>query len=184
MRKLLDGLYAFMLWLSAACLVVILVLVAAQICGQIFDSALKALGYPPYGFLIPSLSEIGGYLFGVASFLALGATLKRGAHIRVTMLLQSVNPGLRRVLEIWALIAGFAIALYATWSLGTLSYFSWKFGDVSSGLFPIKYWIPQSAMTLGLLTLCIALLDELAITLKKGAPSFIKAESVITQGVE
>lgn len=184
MRKLLDGLYAFTLWLSAACLVIILVLVAAQICGQIFDTVLKWLGYPPYGFLIPSLSEIGGYLFGVASFLALGATLKRGAHIRVTMLLQVAKPGLRRIFEIWALVAGFAIALYACWSLGTLAYFSWKFGDVSSGLFPIKYWIPQSAMTLGLFTLCVALLDELAITLKKGVPSFIKAESVITQGME
>lgn len=184
MRKLLDGLYTFTLALSAGCLVVILVLVGAQICGQIFDVVLKWLGYPPYGFLIPSLSEIGGYLFGAASFLALGATLKRGAHIRVTMLLQAAKPGFRRVLEIWALVAGFAISAYASWALGTLAYYSWKFGDVSSGLFPIKYWIPQSAMTLGLVTLCVALLDELVITLKQGAPSFIKAESVVTQGVE
>lgn len=184
MRKLLDGLYTFTLALSAACLVVILVLVGAQIGGQIFDSVLKLFGYPPYGFLIPSLSEIGGYLFGAASFLALGATLKRGAHIRVTMLLGAVGPGFRKAFEFWALIAGFVIAAYATWSLGQLAYFSWKFGDVSSGLLPIKYWIPQSAMTLGLATLCVALLDELAITWKKGSPSFINAESAITQGQE
>jgi TRAP-type C4-dicarboxylate transport system permease small subunit len=184
MRKRLDGLYTFTLALSAACLVVILILVGAQICGQIFDSLLKLCGYPPYGFLIPSLSELGGYLFGVASFLALGATLKRGAHIRVTMLLGALKPGPRRLFEFWALIAGFAIAAYATWSLGQLAYFSWKFGDVSSGLLPIKYWIPQSAMTLGLVTLCIALLDELVLTWKKGAPSFVNAESAITQGQE
>lgn len=184
MRKLLDGLYTFTLALSAACLVVILVLVGAQIGGQIFDSVLKLFGYPPYGFLIPSLSEIGGYLFGAASFLALGATLKRGAHIRVTMLLGAVGPGFRKAFEFWALIAGFVIAAYATWSLGQLAYFSWKFGDVSSGLLPIKYWIPQSAMTLGLITLCVALLDELIITLRKGTPSFISAESAITQGQE
>lgn len=184
MRKLLDRLYTFTLALSAACLVIILVLVGAQISGQIFDSTLKLLGFPPYGFLIPSLSELGGYLFGTASFLALGATLKRGAHIRVTMLLGAVPSGFRRVLEFWALIAGFAIAAYAAWSLGWLTYFSWKFGDVSSGLFPIKYWIPQSAMTLGLVTLCVALLDELVITWKKGTPSFIKAESAITMGQE
>lgn len=184
MRKLLDGLYTFTLTLSAACLVVILLLVGAQICGQIVDVVLKWLGYPPYGFLIPSLPEIGGYLFGAASFLALGATLKRGAHIRVTMLLGSVPTGFRRILEIWALLAGFAIAGYACWSLGTLAYSSWKFGDVSSGLFPIKYWIPQSAMTLGLFTLCIALADELVETLRKGHPSFVNAESAITQGQE
>ncbi|MBX3535708.1 MAG: TRAP transporter small permease [Xanthobacteraceae bacterium] len=184
MRKLLDGLYTFTLALSAGCLVAILVLVGAQICGQLFDSVLSLFGYPPYGFLVPSLSEIGGYLFGAASFLALGATLKRGAHIRVTMLLQVTNPGFRRILEIWALVAGFAVSAYASWALGTLTYYSWMFGDVSSGLLPIKYWIPQSAMTLGLATLCVALLDELVITLKQGAPSFIKAESVVTQGVE
>lgn len=184
MRKSLDGLYTFTLALAAACLVVILLLVGAQICGQIFDVVLKLLGYPPYGFLIPSLPELGGYLFGAASFLALGATLKRGAHIRVTMLLGAVNPGFRRVLELWALIAAFAIALYATWSLGQLTYFSWKFGDVSSGLLPIKYWIPQSAMTLGLVTLCFALADEFVETLRKGSPSFVKAESAITQGQE
>jgi TRAP-type C4-dicarboxylate transport system permease small subunit len=163
---------------------VILVLVGAQICGQIFDSALKLFGLPPYGFLIPSLAEIGGYLFGSASFLALGATLKRGAHIRVTMLLGALKPRARRVMEFWALFAGFAIALYAAWSLGTLAYFSWKFGDVSSGLLPIPYWIPQSAMTLGLVTLCVALLDEIALTWRKGLPSFIKAESAITMGQE
>jgi TRAP-type C4-dicarboxylate transport system permease small subunit len=184
MRKYLDGLYTFTLALSAACLVVILVLVGAQICGQIFDSTLKLFGFQPYGFLIPSLSEIGGYLFAAASFLALGATLKRGAHIRVTMLLGALQPRARRILEFWALIAGFAIAAYATWSLGTLAYFSWKFGDVSSGLLPIKYWIPQAAMTLGLFTLCVALLDEIVLTWRKGAPSFIRAESAITMGQE
>lgn len=184
MRKLLDGLYTFTLALSAACLVVILVLVGAQICGQIYDAVLKLSGFSPYGFLIPSLPELGGYLFGTASFLALGATLKRGAHIRVTMLLGAVSSNFRRLLEFWALIAGFAVTAYATWSLGTLAYFSWKFGDVSSGLLPIKYWIPQGAMTLGLITLCLALLDELVITWKKGAPSFVGAESAITQGQE
>lgn len=184
MRKLLDRLYTFTLALAAACLVAILILVGAQICGQIYDAVLRLLGFPPYGFLIPSLPELGGYLFAAASFLALGATLKRGAHIRMTMLLGVVRPGFRRILEFWALTAGFAVAAYAAWSLGILSYFSWSFGDVSSGLLPIKYWIPQSAMTFGLVTLCIALLDELVITYKKGAPSFVNAESVITQGQE
>lgn len=184
MRKLLDGFYTFTLALSAACLVVILLLVGAQICGQIVDSTLRLFGFRPYGFLIPSLSEIAGYLFASASFLALGATLKRGAHIRVTMLLGAVRPAFRRLLEFWALLAGLAVAAYATWSLGTLAYFSFKFGDVSSGLLPVPYWIPQSAMTLGLFTLCLALLDELALTWRQGSPSFVKAESAITLGQE
>lgn len=184
MRKLLDSFYNALLAMAAACLIAILVLVGAQVCGQIFDVLLRLVGRPPYGFLIPSLPEIAGYLFGAGSFLALAATLKRGAHIRVTMLLGSVPAGFRRVLELWALIAGFVIAAYAVWGLGTLSYYSFKFGDVSSGLFPVPYWIPQSAMTLGLVGLCVALIDELLNVWRAGTPSFSQAESAITMGQE
>lgn len=184
LRKLLDGFYNATLALAAACLVVILVLVGAQICGQIVDALLKLFGLPPYGFLIPSLAEIAGYLFATASFLALGATLKRGGHIRVTMLLGAVGATPRRVLELWALTASLAVAAYAAWAMGTIAYYSHKFGDVSSGLIPVSYWIPQSAMALGLFVLCVALLDELVITWRRGAPSFVPAESAITMGQE
>lgn len=184
MRTALDHFYNILLALAAACLLVILVLVGAQVGGQVYDALLRLFGQPPYGFLIPSVPEISGYLFGAGSFLALAATLKRGAHIRVTMLLGSVPAGFRRWLELWALAAGFAIALYATWSLGALTYSSWRFGDVSSGLFPVRYWIPQSAMTLGLAGLCIALVDEFLFVLRAGTPSFTQAESAITMGQE
>ncbi len=100
------------------------------------------------------------------------------------MLLGALRARPRRILEFWALFAGLAIAAYATWALGTLAYFSWKFGDVSSGLLPVPYWIPQAAMTLGLTTLCVALIDEIVLTWRKGAPSFVKAESAITMGQE
>ncbi|HMN50659.1 MAG: TRAP transporter small permease subunit [Xanthobacteraceae bacterium] len=184
MRKLLDRFYLLMLGVAAACLAVIFALVIAQVIGRIFDSTLVIFNYPPYGFLIPSLAEISGYLFAAASFLALAATLKRGAHIRVTMLVGSVQPRMRKIFELWALAACLAIAAYATWSLVALAYSSFKFGDVSSGLFPIKYWIPQSAMALGLAAFCIALLDELVLTWRRGRPSFVEAESAITMGQE
>lgn len=184
MRKALDGFYSMMLALSAACLILILVLVGAQIVGRIADGLLNLVGLPAYGFLIPSLAELGGYLFAAASFLALAPTLKRGAHIRVTMLLSSVPAGWRRAFELWALAASLAVAVYAAWALGTLTYFSFKFGDVSSGLLPIKYWIPQSVMTAGLIGLCIALLDEFFVTLRHGSPTFVSSESAISLGQE
>lgn len=184
MRKSLDGFYNLLLALAAACLLLILVLVGAQVLGRIFDWMLQFAGRDAYGFLVPSLAEIGGYLFAAASFLALAPTLKRGAHIRVTMLLAAFGPGLRRVFELWALAASFAIAAYAAWALGTLTYFSFKFGEVSSGLLPIYYWVPQSAMTLGLVGLCIALADEFLVTLRSGVPTFLQSEAAITMGQE
>jgi TRAP-type C4-dicarboxylate transport system permease small subunit len=100
------------------------------------------------------------------------------------MLLGSVQTKWRKMLELWALSFGFVVATYAAWSLATFAYSSFKFGDVSSGLLPIKYWIPQSAMALGLAALCVALLDELVITWRRGKPSFVEAESAITMGQE
>ncbi len=56
--------------------------------------------------MIASLAEMAGYLLAATSFLALAATLKRGAHIRVTMLLGALPPRARFLFELWAFVGG------------------------------------------------------------------------------
>src|SRR6266581_1736957 len=85
MRRALDRLYAFALWLAAGCLLGIAVLVALQIAGRLLDGTLVLFGLSRAGLIVPSLDEIAGYLLAAASFLALAGTLKAGAHIRTTM---------------------------------------------------------------------------------------------------
>jgi TRAP-type C4-dicarboxylate transport system permease small subunit len=179
MRRSLDRLYSFALYLAAACLVLIATLVGAQVLGRIFDTLLKLFGYRPYGFLVASLAEIGGYLLAAAGFLALAATLKRGAHIRVTMLLGAVSEPLRRWLELWVLGAGALFVAYITYSLSSLAYDSFRFKEVSYGLIPVPLVLPQSVMAAGALILLIAIVDEFVLTWRTGRPSFRASEDVV-----
>jgi TRAP-type C4-dicarboxylate transport system permease small subunit len=178
LRVVLDRLYNVALYVAAACLVLIAALVGAQVIGRLYDVLLMLFGHRPYGFLVPSLAELAGYLLAAASFLALAATLKRGAHIRVTILLASVSNGARRLLELWALAAGAVFVAFICWHLALFAYDSFRFKEVSYGIIPMPLWIPQAVMTVGALTLLVALLDELLITLRTGRPSFRSGEDV------
>jgi TRAP-type C4-dicarboxylate transport system permease small subunit len=180
MRLLLTRFYSLTLWLAAACIVAIAVLVGLQVAGRIFDLLLKLAGRPPYGFLVASLAEIAGYLLAATSFLALAGTLKRGAHIRVTMALGALPPRARFAFELWALAAAAALAAWMSWSVARLAYDSIRFGEISYGLIPVPLAIPQTVMALGLVALLIALLDELAFTWRHGHPSFRAGEDALT----
>jgi TRAP-type C4-dicarboxylate transport system permease small subunit len=142
------------------------------------------LGGRPYGFLVPSLAELSGYLLAAASFLALAGTLKRGAHIRVTVLLANVSERTRFWLELWALAAGAAFVAYAFWHLAVLSQDSYRFKEVSYGIIPMPLWIPQAVMAIGALMLLVALVDEFLVTLRRGRPSFRTGEDIATGSKE
>jgi len=89
MRKLLDALYDGAAWLAALFMVALLVAVLTSILGRELN------------FHVRGTDAYAGYFMAAAGFLALAHTLKRGEHIRVTLLLSAVPAGLRRALEIW-----------------------------------------------------------------------------------
>jgi TRAP-type C4-dicarboxylate transport system permease small subunit len=182
MRTALDRLYAAALWLSAACLVAIALMVGAQLAGRLIDGTLKLLGLEPIGIVILSLAELSGSLLASASFLALAGTLKAGAHIRITMLLQAAPPRVRYALELWAFGASALLSAYIAWQLAKFAWVSFDFNDVSPGVVRFPLFVPQAAMALGAVILTIALLDEAFRVLRKGRPSFQAAEDAITLG--
>ena len=115
------------------------------------------------GFNVPGTDSYAGYCMAAAGFLALAHTLKRGEHIRVTLILEHLPPGPRRALELWALgVATLLAALFAYYSV-RLSWQSWDFHDVSTGNDATPLWIPQMSMALGAVVLCIAFVDELVL---------------------
>jgi len=112
------------------------------------------------GFNVPGTDAYAGYCMAAAGFLALAHTLKRGEHIRVTLILEHLPPGAQRALELWALgVATLLSALFAYYSV-RLSWQSWDFHDVSTGNDATPLWIPQMSMALGAVVLCIAFVDE------------------------
>src|SRR3954470_15939831 len=149
MRRLLDTLYDAALWLSAACLALIAMLVGLQLVGRLLDTALKLFGLPVAGFQILSLAEIAGYMLAAASFLALAPTLKAGAHIRVTMILASLSETNRRYMELVAFGFSALASAYMTWHLVHFAFVSFRFAEVSTGVIRVPLAYPQSMMAIG-----------------------------------
>jgi len=96
-----------------------------------------------------------------ASFFAFAHALNRGAHIRVSILLNAVNAKLRRILEFWCFAIGSALAWYFVYYAVKTTYWSWKFNDISQGQDATPIWIPQMAMVAGSILFAIALTDNL-----------------------
>src|SRR6267143_1116704 len=104
-RGFLDRVYEAAGFLAAFFMVGILVMVLASVIGRLV------------GFNLRGSDAYAGYCMAAASFLALAHTLKRGEHIRVTLLLERFGGRLKRPLELWSHAAG-------TFFCGALAYFS------------------------------------------------------------
>ncbi len=147
-RRGLDLVYDYAAWLSALCLVAILLVIAAQV-------AARWTGIPFHGS-----NEYAGYLMASASFLAFAHTLNHGAHIRVSLLLNAL--GKRRFWgELWSLLVASAAGTYLAWYAVRLVYWSWKLNDVSQGQDVTPLWIAQTPMAVGAVILAICLIDNL-----------------------
>ena len=155
-RKTLDFLYLAAGVLAALCLISILLLIVAQMVARWT------------GEIFPGAPDYAGYAMAAASFLAFANALNRGAHIRVSILLNAVAPGPKRVLEIWCFAIGAAVAWYFTYYAYWFVYWSWKFNEVSQGQDATALWIPQSVMVIGGGLMAIALTDNLVHVIVKG----------------
>ena len=151
MRRALDALYDGAAWVAALFMVGTLLSVLAGIADRYLN--LNWRGTDMYA----------GYCMAAAGFLALAHTLKRGEHIRVTLIVQRLKGGAHRVLELFALavatLLAFAFAAYAARAV----YQSWDFHDISTGNDATPLWIPQLSMAIGAAILFIAFVDELVL---------------------
>jgi TRAP-type C4-dicarboxylate transport system permease small subunit len=148
-RKALDSLYNSAAALAALFLVGLLVMVLLSIMGRQLH------------FHLPGTDAYAGYLMAASGFLALAHTLKRGEHIRVTLLLAALRGGFKRGLSLWALAFASVLAALIAFYSCRLVWQSRAFNDVSTASDATPLWIPQVAMALGTVILAIAFLDEL-----------------------
>lgn len=154
MRRLLDALYDGAAWLAALAMVGLLGMVLLSIASR------------QLGFHVPGTDAYAGYLMAAAGFLALAHTLKKGEHIRVTILIGRLQGPARRALELWALAAATGLAGLFAWYSARLAWQSHRFHDISTGNDATPLWIPQLAMAVGTLILFIAFVDELVLALR------------------
>ena len=118
------------------------------------------------GFNVPGVDAYAGYMMAGAGFLALAHTLKRGEHIRVTLLLSALHGKWRRAFEIWALTAASMLAaLFAAYSC-KLAWQSYTFHDISTSNDATPLWLPELSMALGSVVFAIAFVDELVLEIR------------------
>ena len=137
MRRLLDAIYDGAAALAAASMVGLLIMVLLSIVGRELN------------FHVRGTDAYAGYLMAAAGFL--------------TLLLQSAGPGLRRVLELWSLLAASLLALVFAFYSCRLAWHSLDFQDISTANDATPLWIPQLAMALGTVIFSIAFIDELVL---------------------
>jgi TRAP-type C4-dicarboxylate transport system permease small subunit len=117
-------------------------------------------------FNVPGVDAYAGYMMAGAGFLALAHTLKKGEHIRVTLLVASLHGAWKRGFEIWALFAASALAALSAAFSCKLAWQSYAFHDISTGNDATPLWLPQLSMALGTVVLAIAFIDELVLELR------------------
>lgn len=172
MRRLLDGLYRLSGALAAGFLAAIAVIVLAQVGANIIDALAAWVTGQPIGLVIPSYANFAGFFLAASSFFALAYTLRRGGHIRVTLVIQHLGPRARHVVEAWCAGAAALVAGYFAWYMCALVAESWRFGDMSTGILPVPLWIPQAAVAAGLVVLTIALVDEVVGIVRGDTPTY------------
>lgn len=154
MRRALDALYAAAAWLAAACMVLTLLMVLGSIVDRYVSLPVKGM------------DMYAGYAMAGAGFLCLAHTLKRGEHIRVTLLLSALGARGRRRLELASLaVASLLAAVFAFYSV-RLVVNSLAFDDISTGNDATPLWIPQLGMAAGSVVFCIAFVDEFVLELR------------------
>jgi len=150
-RRALDALYDGAAALAAVCMVGLLGFVLLSILGRQLH------------FHLPGTDAYAGYMMAAAGFLALAHTLKRGEHIRVTLLLSSLKGRWRASLELWALGVATLLACLSAFYSVRLVWVSLQLNDVSTSNDATPLWIPQLAMAAGTVVLAVAFVDELVL---------------------
>ena len=148
MRKLLDGIYDSAAALAALFMLGLLLMVLLSIVSRQLH------------FHVPGVDAYAGYLMAASGFLAMAHTLKRGEHIRVTLLLNALRGRWKKGMELFALgLAVFLAVLFAFYSC-KLAWQSHVFNDISTGSDATPLWLPQIAMAYGAVIFALAFVDE------------------------
>lgn len=163
MRKFLDFLYLVAGGIAALCVLAICVLMIGQ-------SVLRE-----FGFRTGAVNDIVAWLCAAAAFLAMSHAFKHGDFVRVTLLIEKLNPKDRQRTELFSLgIAALAVGYLAWWAT-LFTYESWEFKDMAGGLLAMPMWIPQLSFLIGAWLFFIAVIDEFIIVLRGKRPTYVVA---------
>ncbi|WP_341703071.1 TRAP transporter small permease [Ferrovibrio sp.] len=159
MTSPLAPLYRACLWLAGLFMIALLGTILISIAGRQFD------------FYIRGIDAYAGYCMAAAAFLALAGTFTHGDHIRVTLVIGRLTGRTRRGFELFCLALAVAVSgAFAFYSI-KMTWWSWKFHDISSANDASPLWIPQLGIAVGTTVFALAFIEEFVLVLRGKAPA-------------
>jgi TRAP-type C4-dicarboxylate transport system permease small subunit len=145
--QLLDTIYLWAGFMSAACICLILLVTISQIISRYL------------GINIQGISSYAGYLMAASTFLGLAHALSQGSHIRIETISKLFGYG-RVYFDLFAFAVGSIIAAWFAWFSCNMVYTTFVLNDVSTDLDATPLWIPQATMAIGAVIFAIAMSDN------------------------
>jgi TRAP-type C4-dicarboxylate transport system permease small subunit len=176
-RTALDTLYLVAGWLAGGFLVLIFVLMMVLSAGR------------PLGINIAGGDDIVSWCMAAMAFLGLAHTFRSGEMIRVGLLIDTLSGKTKHAFEVASLVVGCGFVGFFAWNAVTMTWYSWRFADMTQGVIAIPLWIPQLGFTSGLVILGVAFVDELVHVASGREPRYEKpkpktAEEVVEQAIQ
>lgn len=162
MRTALDKLYLWSGYAAGFFLVAIFAIMMFMSVGREFD------------LNIPAGDDFASWCMAAMAFLGLAHTFKRGEMIRVGIVVEKVTGKKRWAVEMLALGIATVFTLYFSWFAVRMTYDSFRFHDMSTGVISVPLWLPQLGYCVGLIILSIALIDEMIHVVRGNKPSYEK----------
>jgi TRAP-type C4-dicarboxylate transport system permease small subunit len=173
LRRSLDTLYAASGLAGALALLAIGGLILVQV-------VLRQVGG-----LLPGGDDLTAFSMAACATLPLAYAFRHGAHIRVDLVIGRLRGGARTAMESVALAAAAMMALLFAWASVDLVFDSVEFEEVAQGMLAVPLWMPQGFMAAGAVVFAIALIDDLAVLLAGGLPSYRRgAEGALEKAAE
>ncbi len=142
----LDG------WIGAGCLVALTALMLAEITVRALSNV-----FPSVPADIPVAWEYSSYLMAACFTFGAAMTLRAGGHIRVTLVLARVQPGARRLLEVFASLAAMMFTGFLALAMVRFTLSAYERGQTSISSDTLL-WIPQSVVAFGMVLLALQFL--------------------------
>jgi TRAP-type C4-dicarboxylate transport system permease small subunit len=102
--------------------------------------------------------EVCGYLLVALTFLSMSVAEAHGAFHRVELVQVRLSFAARMISQMLFDLVSLVASALVTWQLYRLAANSWRAADVAPTPLQTPLWLPQCAMAIGMLLLCLALM--------------------------
>jgi TRAP-type C4-dicarboxylate transport system permease small subunit len=124
--------------------------------------AVEAIARNVFATSFQITDEVCGYLLVALTFLSMSVAEAHGAFHRVELVQTRLSFAARLISQMLFDFISLVASVPVTWQLYRLAANSWRAEDVAPTPLQTPLWLPQSAMAIGMLLLCVALIRTIA----------------------